>query len=253
MWFYIQNSNESRNAQTLLVIGDVEPSYKSISLHITRSPDKFKLSVNHYPTNIILNDYLFEKNTWYNIVYVKNLLDYSFYVDGVFVSTIRDIRQINLPDNSPISIGRDHSRPSFSPLFSTRVGIVSIYQRYLNISEISALYNDYKINFQNIPLISDALMTTDLTKSETVLENEIIDLSGNGNNMMPTHQSNLYYDGETSIIFNGIGRRLIRRTNMLEGNVSLSFNIWILVNKQTGSVPPRDQRILTIGNKFHLT
>jgi hypothetical protein len=40
---------------------------------------------------------------------------------------------------------------------------------------------------------------------------------------------------------------------MLTGNVSLSFNIWILINKQTGSVPPRDQRILTIGNKFHLT
>jgi hypothetical protein len=40
---------------------------------------------------------------------------------------------------------------------------------------------------------------------------------------------------------------------MLSGNVSLSFNIWILVNSQTGSVPPRDQRILTIGNKFHLT
>jgi hypothetical protein len=42
-------------------------------------------------------------------------------------------------------------------------------------------------------------------------------------------------------------------SNMLEGNVSLSFNIWILVNKQTGSVPPRDQIILTIGDKFHLT
>jgi hypothetical protein len=112
MWFFIQNSNEITNAQTLLVIGDVEPSNKSISLTITRSPDKFKSSVNHYPTNIILNDYLFEKNTWYNIVYVKKLYDYSFYVDGVFVTPITDIQSINLPDNSPISILWTRSQPS---------------------------------------------------------------------------------------------------------------------------------------------
>jgi hypothetical protein len=134
------------------------------------------------------------------------------------------------------------------------VGIVSIYQRSLNISEINSLYNDYKINFQNIPLISDALTTIDLTKGETVSRDEIKDLSGNGNDISTTYGSDLYYyDGETSLIFSGPMRRLFRNSNMLSGNVSMTFNIWILVNKQTGSVPPSDQRILTIGNKFHLT
>jgi hypothetical protein len=184
MWFYIQNSNNTTNEQTLLVIGEVGPSNKSITLSIQKTDaDKFKLSLKHYPSNMTLNDYLFEKNTWYSIAYVKTIRDYLFYVDGLFVSTIRDIYPNNLPDDSPISIGRDHSRLSFSPLTSTRVGVVSIYQQSMSDLEINALYNDYKINFQNIPLVSDALATFDLTKGETVSRDEIKDLSGSGNDI----------------------------------------------------------------------
>jgi hypothetical protein len=164
-----------------------------------------------------------------------------------------DIRPINLPDNSPISIGRDHSRPSYNQLFSTRVGIVSIYQRSLSVLEINALYNDYKINFQNIPLISDTLATFDLTKGETVSRDEIKDLSGNGNDISTTYGSDLYYDSETSIVFASTNRRLFWYSNMLGGNVSMTFNIWILINSQTGPVPTNDQRILTLGGGFHLT
>jgi hypothetical protein len=40
---------------------------------------------------------------------------------------------------------------------------------------------------------------------------------------------------------------------MLDDNISISFNIWILINKQTGSVPVNGQRILTLGSIFHLT
>jgi hypothetical protein len=40
---------------------------------------------------------------------------------------------------------------------------------------------------------------------------------------------------------------------MLRGNVSMTFNIWILINTQTGTVPRFDQRILTLGGGFHLT
>ena len=124
--------------------------------------------------------------------------------------------------------------------------------RSLKILEINALYNDYKINFQNIPLLN-TFATFDLIKGETVSRDEVKDLSGNGNDIDTIFGSDLYYDGETSLIFSGPNRRLFRRMNMLTGNVSLSFNIWILVNKQIGPVPPRDQRILTIGDKFHLT
>jgi len=257
IWFYISNSNELRNAQTLLVIGDVAPSNKSMSLHINRSPDKFKLSVNHYPTNITLNDYLFEKNTWYNIIYVKTLSDYSFYVDGVFVSTVRMVNPINLPINAPLSIGMDHSRLSYFQLRHARVGLVSVYERALNSVERSALYEDYKIYYQNIPLLN-TLFTCDLTKSENVFNIAgflyMRDTSGNDNSLGKYSGPNVSYDGDSSIIFTtAINQGIFVNSNMLQGNVSLSFNIWILVNKQTGPVPPRDQRILTIGDKFHLT
>jgi hypothetical protein len=93
---------------------------------------------------------------------------------------LRDIRPIHLPDNSAISIGRDHSRLSYNPLYSARVGIVSVYERSLSVLEISALYNDYKIRSQNIPLLN-TLATYDLTNKENVLRVEIKDTSGNGN------------------------------------------------------------------------
>jgi hypothetical protein len=118
------------------------------------------------------------------------------------------------------------------------------------------LYEDYKIYYQNIPLISDALLTCDLTKPENVLNTHITDTSGNKNDLTKLGNGlNFGYDKEISIRFTtAISQGLfILQSNILRGNVSLSFNIWILVEKQTGSVPPRDQRILTIGNKFHLT
>jgi hypothetical protein len=40
---------------------------------------------------------------------------------------------------------------------------------------------------------------------------------------------------------------------MLEGNISMAFNIWILINTQTGPVLVNDQRILTLGGGIHLT
>jgi hypothetical protein len=95
IWMYIQNVNNKVEEQTLLVIGDVIPYNKSITLSIKKTEDdedvsgssSFKLSLKHYPSNMTLNDYLFEKNTWYNIVYVKTIRDNLFYV-GVFVSVV---------------------------------------------------------------------------------------------------------------------------------------------------------------------
>jgi hypothetical protein len=129
------------------------------------------------------------------------------------------------------------------------VGIVSAYMKSLSVLEIDALYNDYKIQYQNIPLLN-TLATFDLIKGETVSRDEVKDLSGNGNDIDTIFGSDLYYDGETSLIFSGPNRRLFRRMNMLQGNVSSTFNIWILVNKQTGSVHPRDQIILKLVINF---
>jgi hypothetical protein len=94
---------------------------------------------------------------------------------------------IYLPDNSPLSIGKDHNRPNRN-LFHSRVGIVSLYETDLLSAETDALYNDYKIFYPNIPLISDALLTCDLTKSSNVTFFKVInteylilnDTSGNG-------------------------------------------------------------------------
>ena len=120
--------------------------YKSISLIIAETINKnfdtgnpqFKISLKHYPTNMTI-DYLFEKNIWYNLVYIKKLYEYSFYVDGVFYRTITMINPINLPINAPLSIGRDHSRITYFRLRSARIGVVSVYDRALNFVEITAL------------------------------------------------------------------------------------------------------------------
>jgi hypothetical protein len=63
---------------------------------------------------------------WYQVVYTKRLDDCTFYVDGVFVSVIRDTQVIRLPDNAAISLGRDHSRLNCNQLYSCRIGIVSV-------------------------------------------------------------------------------------------------------------------------------
>jgi hypothetical protein len=213
IWIYIQKSNDKTEEQTLLVIGDVIPYNKSINLSNKKTADSsFKLSLKHYPSNMTLN-YVFEKSRWYNIVYVKRIRDYFFYVDGVFVSVIRDIFPIHLPDNSAISVGRDHSRLSYNPLHSARVGIVSVYERSLSPVEINALYNDYKIHYQNIPLLN-ALASFNLTKPETVSRVEIQDLSGNGNYFGVSRTADIEYDGETSVIFNSLGKHLVRHMNI---------------------------------------
>ena len=56
IWFYIQHSNDINDEQALLVIGDVGPSNKSITLSIqkeTTSPS-FKLSLKQYPSKLII-------------------------------------------------------------------------------------------------------------------------------------------------------------------------------------------------------
>jgi hypothetical protein len=75
---------------------------------------------------------LFEKNRWYNLVYIKKLYEYSFYVDGVFYRSITKINPINLPINARLSLGMDHSRQSAFRLKHARIGVVSVYERALN-------------------------------------------------------------------------------------------------------------------------
>jgi hypothetical protein len=95
IWFYIQHSNNSDLLdQSLLVIGNVRYGNSSISLSIAQTVNlnasgnpQFKVSLKHFPTNMTI-DYLFEKNKWYNLIYVKKLYEYSFYVDSVFYRSI---------------------------------------------------------------------------------------------------------------------------------------------------------------------
>jgi hypothetical protein len=94
--------------------------------------------------------------------------------------------RIAIPINAPLSIGMDHSRTDYFRLKNARVGIVSVYERALNLVELTALYEDYNSFYQNIQLISDALLTCDLTKPENVEITEnvyISDTSGNDNSL----------------------------------------------------------------------
>jgi hypothetical protein len=109
------------------------------------------------------------------------------------------------------------------------------------------LYEDYKKYYQNIPLISDALLTCDLTKSENVSERNIQDTSGNNNTLLEIGPVNINYDGETSVIFNTANKNLLKNLNLKEGNVDFTFSIWLLVNRQTGYLSNR-QRIFTLGS-----
>jgi hypothetical protein len=64
--FHSKANNDKTEEQTLLVTGDVAPSNKSITLTIQKTEEeKFKLSLKHYPTNVTVNNHLFESNTWY--------------------------------------------------------------------------------------------------------------------------------------------------------------------------------------------
>jgi hypothetical protein len=248
IWFYIQHSNDGdRLDQTLLVIGNVVSGNRSISLTIAQvNYTQFKISLKHYPTNMTIN-YLFEKNRWYNLIYVKKLYEYSFYVDSVFYRSFTMINPINLPINTPLSIGRDHSRTTYFKLKSARSGVVSVYERAFNLVELTALYEDYKKYYQNIPLISDALLTCDLAKPENVSDRRIQDISGNNNILTELGPRSINYDGETSMRFNTANYNLMTNLNMLEGNIDSTISIWLLVNKQTEDLSNR-QRIFTFGS-----
>jgi hypothetical protein len=62
IWFYISNANnDDFLEQALLVIGEVIPSDKSISLLIAKTLNfnasgipQFKISLKHYPTNMVI-------------------------------------------------------------------------------------------------------------------------------------------------------------------------------------------------------
>jgi hypothetical protein len=55
IWFFIQNSNDKTEEQTLLVIGHTN---NSISIQETEV-DKFELSLKHMPLNVSVNNFLF--------------------------------------------------------------------------------------------------------------------------------------------------------------------------------------------------
>jgi hypothetical protein len=90
------------------------------------------------------------------------------------------------------------------------------------------LYDDYKIHYQNTPLLNDALASYDLKNKDNISILEITDTSGNGNHLSELGTGNIDYDGETSVLFESPNNKLFRRMNMLKGNIdNTTISIWL--------------------------
>ena len=94
----------------------------------------------------ISSTYTFTTNTWYQVVavYSKSLGQVSFYVNGSLTNTVNLTGSIPTITNTSFKMGSWNGNDRF---FNGKIGLIRIYSKTLNSTEVLSNYNESRARF----------------------------------------------------------------------------------------------------------
>ena len=145
-WFKIEDTLQS--TQTFFSAHQKSPETFSFNHFNASKPQKASLFLGTISSWSIVYNHLVtlnNLNNWLNLVYVKNALNYYFYLNGRLIDSL--LTSQNLPDyNSPLQFGAAGPDPNLTEYFNGKIDDIGIWNRALDSNEVTKLFQATNCN-----------------------------------------------------------------------------------------------------------